>query len=788
MVSHQTFSEILGAGFKEAVVILSRDLKILSANETFLQDNNLSLPDIEGKTCHEVLKSCMNFCKELSEECPVYEALATHKPVSITHQDVMVDTVPHHYKIDIYPVFGEKENETYFLHIARDITNRIEEERLKDNMWMEILSRMESLYAAMVEGNENIEHIQGEIDQLIEIVPLAVVGWDRQGKITRWNSNAEILFGRPAPEVLGKPFIDFFTSGKSQEKFAEIMRILQMGQTEVYSLAENRTASGHIISCEWYHNVYQFDDKGEMSSCLSLAQDATERIATETKVAKLETQLEAILNATGDAIVGLNNLRRITLWNPAAEKLFGWLAREVQGREIEMLLPADLREEQAQKFRKFLEGQDRKKGQKITFQTSALRRDGITIPVEITLSSAFIEDKLSGFAVFHEITERKRTEKILLQSEKMRSLGEMASGVAHDFNNSLTTILGNIKLLRERGIDNAGAEKLAAIEKAAQQGAETIASLQTFSRTADDAAHKHIELLALKPLLEEVRNLTRFRWKDLPQKEGYTIDFTIEVEGSPALQLNDTDFKEMLTNLIFNAVDAMPKGGHIHVSVKQQEEKVTLLVQDNGIGLSKENAAHIFDPYFTTKGRGHAGLGLSIAKRFVERQGGSIMVESVKGAGTTFKIEFPLLTISDPKKLELAQKPATPIHLQILVIDDEPLVRSLLKQVLESRGHAVMEANNGQEGVRCFRDNNIDLVITDHGMPVMNGLDAAFRIKKKKPETPVLLITGWQTQTDAIFQKPSSIDEFITKPFDLEKIIALVEHYGSKVKELQHHS
>ena len=785
MVSPQTFSEILGTGFREAVVILSRDLKIISANETFLQDNNLRLQDIEGQTCREVLRSCMNFCKEQSDECPVYEALATQKPVSVIHQDVLLDTVPHHFKIDIYPVLGAEDEETYFLHIARDITNRIEEERLKDNMWMEILNRMESLYAAMVAGNENIENIRGEIDQLIEIVPLAVVGWDPHGKISRWNSNAEILFGRPAPEVLGKPFIDFFASGRSQKKFSDIMHMMRMGQTEVYSLAENRTASGHIISCEWYHNAYRFDDEGEVSLCLSLGQDATERLATEKRVEKLETQLEAILNATGDAIVGLNNLRRITLWNPAAEKLFGWLAREVQGREIEMLIPADIREAQAQKFRRFLEGQEQKKRQKITFQTSALRRDGIIIPVEITLSSALIEDKLSGFAVFHEITERKRTEKILLQSEKMRTLGEMASGVAHDFNNSLTTILGNIKLLKDAGVDKAASEKLDAIEKAARQGAETIARLQGLSHTADDAAHKRIELLVLKPLVEEVRNLTRFRWKDLPQKEGYTIDFTAEVEDSPVLHINGSDFKEMLTNLIFNAVDAMPKGGHIHIGVKQQDDKVALVVQDNGAGMSKEEAAHIFDPYFTTKGRGHAGLGLTIVKRFIERHSGTIKVESVKGAGSTFRIEFPILTTSDPVKLDGTLKSPQPIHLQVLVIDDEPLVRSLLRQALEKRGHTVTEAANGQEGVRCFRENNIDLVITDHGMPVMNGLDAAFRIKKQKPETPVLLITGWQTETDTIFQKPSSIDEFISKPFDLERIVALVEKYGRKAKTMQ---
>jgi CheY-like chemotaxis protein len=224
----------------------------------------------------------------------------------------------------------------------------------------------------------------------------------------------------------------------------------------------------------------------------------------------------------------------------------------------------------------------------------------------------------------------------------------------------------------------------------------------------------------------------------------------------------------------------MPAGGHIHLSIKQKEDKVLLSVQDNGKGLSKKEASHVFDPYFTTKGRGHAGLGLSIAKRFVERHGGSITVESVRGAGSTFTIEFPLLTTSNPEKLIQPQKNKLPLHLQILLMDDEPLVRSLLKQILERAGHTVTEVSNGQEGVRCFRENNFDLVITDHGMPVMNGLDAAFRIKKQKPETPVILITGWQTETDATFQKPSGIDEFITKPFNLEKLIELIEKYGRR--------
>jgi len=782
MARFKSYSDIFEAGYKEQAVVLSRDLKVLYANDTYLQANGLKLEDIEGKPCHGVLNSCMGFCKELSEECPVHESLTTGEPVSVTHQDVMINSTPHHFRIDIYPVTGKAPDETYFLHVTRDITSRIEEERLKDGMWMEILSRMESLYAAMVEGNENIEHIQSEIDQLTEIVPLAVVGWDGRGRINRWNSYAEVLFGRPAPEVLGKPFIDFFASGASQEKFTDILNKMQMGQTQEYSLAENRTATGHIITCEWYHNAFLGDSREEMIGGLSLGQDITERINTEKELGRSTAQLGAILNATSDAIVGINNLGRIILWNPAAEKLFGWLAKEIRGREVEALIPADLKSSHALKIRNFFVDKQAKSGTKITLETLALRRDGTTFPVEATLSSAIVEDRLSGFAVFHDITERKRTENILVQSEKMRSLGEMASGVAHDFNNSLTTILGNIKLLKDVGVNEAAADKLDAIEKAAQQGVVSISSLQGFSSPAGKGK-KQFQLLTLIPLIEEVRELTRFRWKDLPQKDGHTIEFTTELEETPALLINGPEFKEMLTNLIFNAVDAMPEGGHIHLTSKTEEDKVIIGVQDNGVGMSPDETAHIFDAYFTTKERGHAGLGLSIAKRFVDHHGGTITVESVKGAGTTFTVELPQLTSTDPGKLPSKHTPR--INLKILVIDDEPLVRSLLKQVLENAGHTVAEAVNGREGVRRFREGSFDLVITDHGMPVMNGLDAAFRIKKQAPRTPVLLITGWDTESTTPFHKPTSIDELISKPFDLENILDLVQEYGHKINRQQ---
>ena len=177
----------------------------------------------------------------------------------------------------------------------------------------------------------------------------------------------------------------------------------------------------------------------------------------------------------------------------------------------------------------------------------------------------------------------------MIQSEKMRSLGEMASGVAHDFNNSLTIILGNIKLLKEDIIDEMELLKnLMPLKKQPSRGQLQLQACRVSAAATDDYLTSSIELLALKPLIEEVRNLTRFSWKDLPQKEGYTIDLQRKLRLKIHLPfINGPDFKEMLTNLIFNAVDAMPSGGHIHLSVKQEEDKILLAVQDNGEGAVK---------------------------------------------------------------------------------------------------------------------------------------------------------------------------------------------------------
>ena len=779
-----TLSDILARGFKEETVVLSQDLRVVCANDAFLEANRLQADEIAGRPCHEILKSCQEFCKEFTGECPVHEALATDEPVSVTHLDVPIADEIRHYKVDIYPVTPDDTGEIFFLHITRDITRRIEEERLKENMWMEILSRMEQLYAAMVQGDEQIAHIYREIDHLTEIVPLAMVGWNRDGKIIRWNQNAEVLFGWPSNEVLDKPFKSFFASGPSQERFSDITDKILKGQSLIYALAENRTASGHIISCEWYHSPLSYGEQGEITDVLSMGHDASARLDTEKALRKAQTQLEAVLKAAGDAIIGINNLGRITLWNPAAEKLFGWLEREIIGREVEVLIPADLRPSHGKKLRSFFSKS--KKGEKhlprISMETIAQRRDGMAIPVEMTLSAAAIDDRLGGIAVMHDISDKKRVEKILMQSEKLRSLGEMAGGVAHDFNNSLTTILGNIQLLKKNGLEGNSAEKLAAIEMAARQGAHSIAGLQGFSRdTSGDEKQDSLELLRLETLISDVRDLTRFRWKDLPQKEGHTIRFTTDIAETPAMMLNGPDIKEMLTNIIFNAIDALPQGGHIHISVRQDNNQVILQVRDNGAGMSPEEVQHVFDPFFTTKGGGHAGLGLNMAQRIAVRHNGNISVESIKGVGTTFTLLLPLLTTSDIDKLP--KPPAHDVSLKILLIDDEKLVRELLRQVLEAAGHEIVEADNGRDGVRAFRDGDFDLVITDHGMPVMSGQDAAFRIKKQKPRIPVLMISGWGADYDAHHLKTSGIDEVITKPFDLDKLLELVRTYGSRQRQ-----
>jgi signal transduction histidine kinase/ActR/RegA family two-component response regulator len=373
------------------------------------------------------------------------------------------------------------------------------------------------------------------------------------------------------------------------------------------------------------------------------------------------------------------------------------------------------------------------------------------------------------------LQELRQVQDQIIQAEKLRAMGEMASGVAHDFNNVLAVVLGNIQLLLHQ-LDRLSPEEiregLKVIERSSKDGAETIRRIQEFTGVRRD---KEFISLSLKEIVAEVVNITQPRWKDQTQKKGIQVELTTQLGDIPLIMGNPSELREVLTNIIFNAVDAMPQGGKlIIVTQPQTEDWVEVRITDTGIGMTEEVRKRVFDPFFTTKGVTNSGLGMSVSYGIIKRHGGEILIESEPGKGTAFIIHLP----TGYGEEEAVVKKVTPLkesrQARILVIDDEDSVRDILSRMLKTKGHQVVVASNGEEGIERFRSESFDLVFTDLGMPKLSGWEVGKTIKGINPRVPIAMITGWGVELDREKLSESGIDLIVSKPFNFDQVIHLV--------------
>lgn len=373
------------------------------------------------------------------------------------------------------------------------------------------------------------------------------------------------------------------------------------------------------------------------------------------------------------------------------------------------------------------------------------------------------------------LQELKQAQDQIIQAEKLRAMGEMASGVAHDFNNVLAVILGNIQLLLHQ-LDHLHPdevrERLRIIERSAKDGAETVRRIQEFTGLRRD---KEFTLLSLNDLIKEVTTVTQPRWKDQPQQRGVQIECVHRLGEIPLIMGNPSELREVLTNIIFNAVDAMPHGGKITISTQPQtEEWVEMKITDTGIGMTDEVKRRIFDPFFTTKGASNSGLGMSVSFGIVKRHGGEILIESEVGKGTTFIIHLPIGYEEERKDKEPKPIARDTLSARILVIDDEDSVREILSRMLGAKGHQVVVASDGEEGIERFKSEKFDLVFTDLGMPKISGWEVGKTLKGINPKVPVAMITGWGMELSRERMNENGIDLVVSKPFEFDQIIQLV--------------
>lgn len=469
-----------------------------------------------------------------------------------------------------------------------------------------------------------------------------------------------------------------------------------------------------------------------------------------------------------DVIYALDAEGRFSYVNPRVKEVLGYTPTELLGRYCTDILAPESRHRAQAIFARAVKGKDPFN----FYELEMVKEDGSGF-VLVEVGTVTIRDaagRVTGWqGVARDITERKQLEQRLLHAERLRALGEMASGVAHDFNNVLTAILGRSQIMRQTVQDMEAKRGLEAIEKAALDGANMVSRLQHFNR---QRRKEEFFPADLNQIVKDALAITEVKWKDEANFASATIDLVASYGKISSILGNVSELREVLTNLIFNAVEAMPRGGQLTVKTKEVEGWVCASVSDTGMGMTEEVKARIFDPFFTTKGIKGTGLGLSVSYGIIKGHHGEIDVQSQPGQGTTMLVRLPMS--SELRSAPESKSTPTPKPGRILVIDDDELVRELLSDVLQADGHAVVQAAGGREGLRLFRQGGFDLVLTDLGMPECSGWEVAAAIKKIAPRIPVALITGWGLTLDREKLKEAGVDLLLNKPFQVGGVRGLV--------------
>lgn len=372
----------------------------------------------------------------------------------------------------------------------------------------------------------------------------------------------------------------------------------------------------------------------------------------------------------------------------------------------------------------------------------------------------------------------RQTQQAVMQQERLRALGQMASGIAHDINNAISPIaLYTDSLLEyETQLSEKGRAHLQIVQRAIDDVAQTVTRIGEFYR------HREPQM-ALRPVhmntvVQQVIDLTRARWNDMPQQRGVVIEMQTEFTPDlPAFMGVESEVREALINLVFNAVDAMATGGvlRLRTGLIAQDPSVYVEVSDSGIGMDEDTRRRCLEPFFTTKGERGTGLGLAMVYGVVQRHSAGIEIDSAIGKGTMIRLNFAAPSMSILDASESTPSPASLPRLRILVIDDDPLLLKSLRDILEADGHVITAASGGQAGIDAFTTaqqspETFSVVITDLGMPYVDGRKVASAIKNVSRSTPVILLTGWGQRLRAENDVPAHVDQVLSKPPKLQHL------------------
>jgi signal transduction histidine kinase len=415
------------------------------------------------------------------------------------------------------------------------------------------------------------------------------------------------------------------------------------------------------------------------------------------------------------------------------------------------------------------------------FAASLFVAKGLSKPVEKIVAGSVenltrrkqAEDDLraSNRELEKALNELKATQQQVIQQERLSAIGQMASGIAHDFNNNLTPILGFAELLlhNDRLLDNKVEARrcLEMLRTSAKDAASVVSRLREFYRPAE--TDEEFPVVDLAKIVQQAVSLTEPKWRNQTQANGLTVVVTAEAKASPFVAGQESALREVLTNLIFNAVDAMPQGGRVSIETSVEGDDAVIRVRDTGTGMTESVRQRCLEPFFSTKGERGTGLGLSMVYGIIERHRGKLEIESAAGQGTTFIIHLPLAE-SSPVTVAAPSGTRSKSLLNVLIVDDEPRILEVVSAYLRCDGHSVSTAASGREALEKFQRNQFDLVVLDRVMPEMSGDQTARFIKQMRHDIPVIMLTGFGALIEVSGSQPAPVDVVLDKPVTLDAL------------------
>lgn len=755
---------------REAIVVGKLDGTVVAWNRAAAQIYGYAASEIIGQSVSKLIRpKDVDVYALVAERIRRGETIEDFEAKLVRKDGRLVDM-----SLRLAPMRDELNRVVSVLCLATDISDRKQLERAE---------RDQLFLAAIVSSAED-----------------AIISKDLQGIVTTWNAAAERIFGYSAEEMIGQSVVKLIPPELAAEE-PQILERIRRGERIEHYESNRRRKDGHIIDVSLTISPIR-DQMGRVIGASKIARDITQRKRWQ-RAEVDQSFLGALVESADEAIIGKDLDGIVTSWNPGAEKLYGYTAEEMIGKPIVLLIPADHPDEEPRILERI------RNGERIQhYETKRVRKDGAVIDVALTVSP--IRDSLGQIIgaskISRDITDRKRAEarerEILRQAQRDRRQAEVArqqaeeaskakdeflATVSHELRTPMTAIIGWSRMLASGQLNQERQRKaVETIDRNARSQAQLIEDLLDVSRIITGQLRvefKNVDLAAIVTTAIEAL-------RPAAETKRIRIDFTLSTGGGPIVG-DPERLQQVVWNLLSNAIKFTPRDGRIQVQLRRVESQVELRVIDNGIGIDPEFLPHVFDRFSQadssiTRSRSGLGMGLAIVKSLIELHGGVVSAESVGvDQGSTFTVKLPISALrGETRRGRPAEKPKLQtalklrddlVGVRILIIDDEPDTCELLRFVFNECGAIIETAQNANEALEVFDGGEFDILISDIGMPEVDGYELIRIIRQeRRSRIPAVALTALARIDDRIKALNAGYQMHVAKPVEPVELITIV--------------